>query len=158
MANRFPLLEQMRSSRQQREDEITAPYRDELDRAAAMIGSLQRRLRDIEAALGSKLGNHIIERAGDEMSRAVRRAVVEAAAKSPKSARDFTVKPPKDIMAFFDSRSVESDILRRYRSEVLPRLSLRVEDGMSAAAEQEVTVIDIRVPQFGYRQAVYEPR
>lgn len=154
MTGKISLLEQMRAARQRREDEITAPYQDELDSVYFQIGSLARRLRDIEATLGTKMGEEMIARASYEMSGAVRRAVVEAATKAGRAAKAFTVRLPADIMAFFDSRSVENEILSRYRAEALPRLSLRVEDGMSPASEQSVTVVDIRVPSLGYRQAV----
>lgn len=146
--NKHPLLEQMRAARQMREDEITEPYRAELVAAGRAIESLSRRLRAIEEFLGKKIAQHVSEQMSFEVASAVRAKVCEAAASAPSGAKDFTVTLPREVMSFFDPRSLENKILRQYQAETLPRLSLNVRE------IAECTTIDITIPPLGYRQMV----
>jgi hypothetical protein len=146
---KYPLLEQMRATRQRREDEVTAPYKSELSMAGRMIADLRKRLRDIEVFMGSEISGYVTEEIGRGMSSKLREIIVEAASKCGATGK-FTVTLPTSVIGFMDPRSLESEILARYKAEALPRLSLRIE----TMPTDRATIVDIRVPDMGYRRVV----
>lgn len=147
--NKTPLLDQMRADRQRREDEIADPLRAEIEVAGRMVESLQRRLRDIERALGNKLAEHMTEQIAYDMSSKLRQLVYEAAVKASGASPYLTINVPREVM-FMNPSSMESEVLRRYWAEAMPRLSLRIDENPM----KSVTVMDIRIPTLGVRCAM----
>lgn len=149
---KFPLLEQMRAARQQREDEITAPVRQELNRAVADIQRLGQRLADIERALGNGVAKAIESRMASELARRLMELVYQAAAKAEGPFEPVTVTFPPEIARFALPSTIEMEICRRYRNDSLPSLRLNLDEpaGMAASA----TVMDIYIPALGFRHVV----
>lgn len=152
---KYPLLEQLRADRQRREDEITAPYREQIDGLAQLVRRLRDTLEQLQRALGSEIGKHMAAEIGHRISGNVQRAIFEAAAKARGPSDPVTFTLSLDDIRFSDPRSLESKILQRYQAETLPALSLRVDAMVNA--NDRVTVWDIRIPELGYRfqQAVH---
>lgn len=149
--NKFPRLEMMRAQRQRREDEITEPYRAEILRAGGVINSLVRKIRAIEEFLGRDIAKHVIERMAYGLRDRLMDAVYKATAKARKGPHEpiLLVLEP-DLLRFMDPNSIEQRVLREYTSRQLPNLSLRLDQNPMEYA----TVVDIRVPEMGYRQTV----
>lgn len=150
--SKFPLLEQMRAERQRREDEVTAPYKAEILTGARVVASLQRRLREVEKALGSEIAKHITAELAHDLGAKLRQLIAETLAKAGRAVAGVTITLPRDVV-FLDPRSFESEIMRRYTAETLPRLSLCVDDGPIAG---RMTVLDISLPELRYRRDVVE--
>lgn len=151
--NKFPLLEQLRAERQRQEDEITAPLREVIDRLHSRVESLAKSLRTLEKIVGSEIGKYAVQEIGNQIGAELRRHILEAMPAAHRSgASAFTLTLPTDILRFMDPKSVESEILRRYTAETAPRLSLRAD----VRPTDRVTVIDIRIPELGYRRAMSE--
>lgn len=149
---KFPLLEQMRAQRQRRDDEVTAPYRATISGLQSVNSALRATIRKIETAMGTEIGKHILDYVGEQISIKLMRIVHEAVSKAHRtSAAAVKITLPADIFRFSDPHSVQSDILRRYAQESAPRLSLRIDED----TPDQVTVVDIRLPELGYRHAMY---
>ena len=159
--SKFPLLDQLRAEcqrredaiRQRHEDAITAPFRQELDRAASMISRLRMTVREMERMLGTQLGQQMAATIADQMSAKLHQLVMEASAKAGSDPTEpilLTLDP--QTLRFMDPRSLENEILRRYSHETMPRLRLRVDDRVSPS--ECMTVVDIRIPELGYRHAM----
>ncbi len=148
---KFPRLEQMRAARQRREDEVTAPYKTELRQAAGMISSLRQKVRAIEDFLGRDIAKHVIEEMAHGLQRRLMEAVYKATAKARKGPNEpVLLMLESDLLRFMDPRSIEQRVLREYTDRQLPALSLRLDQ----APTEYATIIDIRVPEMGFRQMV----
>lgn len=148
--NRFPLLEQMRAERQRREDEITAPLREELMACAIAIRGLRSTLREIERMMGSEIAKYMVEEIAHQLSEQLRRLIFEAVAQKNGWAEPLIVAIPADVVRFIDQNSLERSILAQYAQEGLPALQLGVEPDR----ERKATYLDIRIPPVGYRRAI----
>lgn len=148
---RFPLLEQMRSERDHAEARITAPYKAEIVAAAGMIESLRRRLSSIEKMMGSRIADEIESRMAHELTQSLMRIVAEAAAKASGPFSPVTVTFPAEVARFILPSTIEAEIVKRYRQDTMPRLRLSVDEMSSGEC---ATVIDIRLPELGFRQVV----
>lgn len=147
----FPLLEQLRAERQRQEDEITAPLREVIDGLSARVTALAESLRALERIVGTEIGKHAIDQIGHEIGAALRRHIFEAVQGAHQSgAAVFTLSLPADVLRFMDPKSLERQILDRYAAETAPRLSLRAD----RHPRDCVTVLDILIPQLGYRTAI----
>lgn len=149
--SKFPRLEMMRAQRQRREAELTDPYKAELRQAAGMISSLRQRLRTIEEFLGRDIAKHVVERMAYGLRDRLMEAIYKAAAKSRKAPdKPIRLVLEPDLMRFMDPNSIEQRVLREYTSRQLPNLSLRLD----RAPTEYATIVDIRVPEMGFRQMV----
>jgi hypothetical protein len=148
---KFPLLEQLRAEHERHEAEITQPFQAELQQAATMISQLRATVRGMERALGTKIGQEMSAMIADQMSAKVRQMVMEAAAKASRHPTEpITIHLSAETLRFMDPRSLESEILRRYARETVPALRFRVD----VRPTDCVTVVDIRIPELGYRHAM----
>lgn len=149
---KFPLLDQLRAERQRHEDEITEPFLAELDTAALMISQLRGAIREMERVLGTEMGQRMAAQIADQMSAKLHQLVMEASAKAARSPIEpITLTLDAETLRFMDPRSLESEIIRRYSRDTMPALRLRVDD---RAMSDCVTVVDIRIPEFGYRHVI----
>lgn len=146
----FPLLQQMRAERQRREDAVTAPYREELDQFHALVTRLKASLRALEKVVGSEIGRHVMAEIAHGLSGELRRHIFEALAKTAPVEPVFTLRLPTDVLRFMDPKSMESEVLRRYVYETLPSMGVRVD----TKPDDMVTIMDIRIPELGYRRAM----
>lgn len=148
---KYPLLDQLRAERERNEAEITAPFRSEIERAVGMISQLRATVRAMERVLGTEIGKQMAAYIADQVSRKVWQLVMEASAKAAQRPTEpVTLTLSAETLRFMDPRSLESEILARYSSETVPSLRLGVEERVSDC----VTVIDIRIPELGYRHAM----
>lgn len=149
MRVKFPLLEQMRADRIRREAEITAPVREALFRGQAAHRQLEETLRVLERAVGSRLAKHVIAEIGHSLSAQLRKQVMLALVKAgaPSFAQLVHLSIPAEVLRFMDAKSMERAILDRY-IETLPGLSLRA----NVELQTRATVLDIRIPQLGFRR------
>lgn len=150
--SRFPLLEQLRAQYQTQEDELTAPYKHEIERGAAMIASLGRRLMAIEAAVGTEAVKMMLESMAHQMTGKLMELAYKAAAKARAPGDFITLTVPLEVVCFADHTTVEAEIVRQYQREALPKLSLSIDEISQETAS--MTVIDIRVPPLAYRQMI----
>jgi len=148
MKQKFPLLEQLRSERLMRENEIAKPYKDDLKLMTEVAASLKRRLRAIEETMASDMAKNIPDIIANELSHKLMHTVMEAAAKSHKP-NSFIVELPKHI-AFGHPSSLEAEAVRLYKNNCLPKLSLNV----SEMTHDFMTIIDVRIPELGFRYAI----
>lgn len=149
---KFPLLQQLRAERRRLEDEITAPFKEELAQAAADIRSLNRRLSAIERALGDGVAKQIESRMASELANKLMALAYEAASKAEGPFEPVTITVPPEVARFMLPSTIEAEICRRYRSDVLPSLRLSVDE--MASAEAYATVMDVRLPPLGFRHVV----
>jgi hypothetical protein len=149
--SKFPRLEMMRAQRQRREDEITEPYKAEIRTAADMIARLRQTVRKMEEFFGRDIAKHVTEQIAYNISQKLREMIYKAATSAKhESPEPVRIMLPPDMLRFMDMGSIEQTILRQYTEQNLPKLSLRLDH----APDQYATIIDIRVPELGCRQAV----
>lgn len=148
--SKFPLLDEMRAARVRREAPVIAPYQAEIVWAAEMVSSLRRRLRAVEEAIGRDIGSHMLEAIGHDIAGKLTRLVYEASARATGPHDPVTITLPPNVIRFADPKSVESEVVRRYQRDTLPRLSVRIDE----TPMDHVTLIDIRVPELGVRHAI----
>lgn len=150
---KFPLLEQMRSERDRHETEIRAPVVDALSQCQRHAEGLLQSLRAIEEMVGRDIAKHIVAEVGAQLSAELRKQIFDAliAAGQPK-AKPVVMTLSPDTLRFMDPRSLEREVLDRYVSEAMPRVRLR----MDTKPHDRVTIMDIRIPELGFRRAVAE--
>lgn len=149
--SKFPRLETMRAQRQRREDELTAPYRAELRQAAEMVSRLRQTIRTMEEFLGREIAKHVTEQIAHNISHKLMELIYKAVTAAKRERPEpVQIMLEPDLLRFMDPRSIEQSILRQYTSRSLPSLRLRLDQ----APDQYATIIDIRVPELGCRQAV----
>lgn len=151
--SKFPLLEQLRAERQRQEDEIAEPLRYVIDRLDRRVSELAASLRTLERIVGSEIGKYAVEQIGHEIGNELRRIILDAIPRAFHSeSRSWSVTLPTDMLRFMDPKSLETEILKRYAYENMPKLSLRAD----VRPQDRVTVLDIRIPELGYRRAMAE--
>lgn len=138
--SKFPLLEQLRADRRRLEDEITEPYRAELDEAARMIRSLRASLQALERVMGTEIAMHMTAEIAHQLSGELRRLVMEAVAKAGHASDGVTLTVGRETLAFMDPKTLERQILDRYVEQSIPALSLRVDD-LAKAVDESITVL-----------------
>lgn len=148
MKHKQTLLEQMRAHRQQREAEVTQPFRDELWMQARLMGVLQNRLREIERAIGNEVGRHLAQRVAaqseGEIMRLIYKEVERVSRASDRRPDSFTFTIDAVTLMGLDPKSLQSQILRRWQIDNLPLLSLDVKFD----AVEQVDRFDIRIPEL----------
>lgn len=148
--SKFPLLEQMRAERDRREDIIAKPLKDEIMRGAAMVRDLRKALRAVEEMLGSEIAAYAKEEIAHMLSRELRQKIMKAlAGAGQQPGSPVTMTLPIDTLRFMDPKSIEREVLNRY-IDGLPRLNLRAD----VRPTDRVTIMDIRIPELGYRRAL----
>jgi hypothetical protein len=148
----YPLLRAMRARRQQIEAELSAPYRAAADRAQQDANAEREARRGLERVMGSKIGKIVVEQIGHRMSEGVRRHMIEAIAKARGKPSVITLEFMSDELQWIDPDSMERRVLERWKEQTMPRASFR---SMTDMVDTTVTVLDVRVPELGYREAVH---
>jgi len=150
---KFPLLEQLRAERLRQENEVTSPLRENIASLQRQIHQVTASLRVLERALGSEIGKIAVEYIGREVGSDLRQHILEATSKAYRmDNKVFTLAIPAEVVRFMDPHSLESEILQRFTDETAHRLSARAE----TRQEDRVTIMDIRIPELGYRRAMAE--
>lgn len=150
---RFPLLEQLRAERERLEAEASAPVRARLSECQDRAARLAASLRTLERMIGSEIGKHVVERIGHEVGRVLRIEIVKALGSINASKPGlFTLTLPTDALRFMDPQSIEREVLARFAEETAPQMSMCVDE--TTPVNASVTVLDIRIPELGYRHAM----
>lgn len=158
---KYPRLHALRAERERQEREIREPVQ-------AMLSMTQRRLVETAAALaglerivGSKVADRVVDNIGHEMASAVRAEIQKAVARayqaSGKGPPSFVeVRLSSSDVVWMDPASVERRVLDEWKEQTAPRLRFRALSGMEALERADITVLDVRVPELGYRQHIAE--
>lgn len=147
---KFPLLEQMRWARDERERAVREPLEHTIDFISRRMRAVEDRLRSLEKLVGSEVGKMAVEVIGHNLANEMRRIVVEALMKSGHKQEEITLTFPSDMIRFMDPKSIERQVLDEYMHRNVPRLRLNAFKQM----QESVTVLDIRIPELGFRKAI----
>lgn len=146
---KFPLLEQLRADVERTEGEITLPYRRELDGMARQVNSLREAIRALERVMGSEVAKHVTAEIGYSLAGELRKQIIEAlVAAGNARAEPVTVTFSAETLRFMDPNSLEREVMNRYVNQAIPALHLSAR----VKPDDEVTVMDIRIPELGFRQ------
>jgi hypothetical protein len=143
----------MRAKRQALEAELAAPHKEAADRSAAIALEERRARQGLERLLASKMLPEIIQRFSRDVARYAQDGIWKAVAHASKASPTTTLEVPTDMLQYADPESVLSRVVDWWRNETLPKMEFRVDADM-ALAKSDMMVLDIRMPQMGYRQAV----
>jgi hypothetical protein len=121
----------------------------------ARLRAAESALRNLERAIGTEIGKHVVERIGSDMSRAVRREISKAAMKAIGSGADvFKIEVPTEELRWLDPDAIQSRVLEEWKDQAAPRLRAYVDLDSPIALEECVTILDVRVPELGYRHHI----
>lgn len=126
----------------------------------ARLGVAQDALRNLERVIGTEIGKRVVEHIGFDMSKAVRRHIMEATHKARQAEGASSVPAWIELqlssseVAWLDPESLERRVLEEWKYQTAPKLHAFVDITNPIALEQHVTVLDVRVPQLGYRHHI----
>lgn len=122
-----------------------------------MIRQLREALRSLERVVGSRVGQVVIDDIGHKVSIEVRRQITEAAYKGyPKDGHEpVTIVVSADAIRWSDPKSLENHILREWKERSAPKMSVRTGSDRISAESVSHTVLDVRIPELGYRHAIF---
>lgn len=126
----------------------------------ARLGAAQDALRDLERVIGTEIGKRVVEHIGFDMSKAVRKSIMEAVFKAREAEGVSSMPDLIELQLFsrdvswLDPDSLERRVLEEWKYQAAPKLQAFVDITNPIALERHVTVLDVRVPQLGYRHHI----
>lgn len=172
MAERFPLLEQMRAQRDERERDVMVPLvllvREKEDQLLAAWGAVQqmgKENRDLKKLLTTGMWDRIKDKIELDLSRALRMAIHEAvnvaAARQPEFDRYFVeIKIPADLRDHHP-QSIEHAILEKFMTQYSLEIDLHEEFRGPLALDELVPVepkimhrLEVTVPSLSYTHMI----
>jgi hypothetical protein len=149
----YPLLAALRATREREEAELAAPH-IEAARRSAMIAAEERQARiGLERLLQSKLLPHVLKQVGHNLGEGVHREIMKAVSQQKGFSGTTTLRLPTEMLLAADPKSVVGRVVDWWRQDVAPKMSLSAGTDI---ADRSVQVLDIRLPQMGYREAVWD--
>jgi hypothetical protein len=123
------------------------------------LAAAQDALRNLERVIGTEIGKRVVEHIGFDMSKAVRKnimqAVYKARQKGASSLPDLIeLQLSSSEVAWLDPDALERRVLEEWKYQTAPKLRAFVDITSPIALEQHVTVLDVRVPELGYRHHI----
>lgn len=151
-----PLLAAMRARRAQQEAEISAPHRAAAAQANQRAAEERKAREGLEALLRSKLLPHVLDEIGHKLGDAVHNEIMKAVSAQKGFGGTTTLQLPTDMLLSADRNSVVGRVVDWWKSEVAPRMDVRAHRDGAAPVKSHHTILDIRLPQMGYRHAVMD--
>ena len=156
---RLTHLQAMRIAQAQREAPIREPLEQELRLCARLLQQTRSALATLERVVGTALGEHIVGKIGRDMAGQVRRQIMEAVVKARRADASgppawIDVRLSSDDVLWMDANSIERRVLEEWKEQAAPKLSLRAITDEPIAMAKDITVLDVRVPAFDYRQCI----
>lgn len=155
---RYPRLLALRAARAQREAVIREPLERELQTAASMIRELGHQLDQLRRFLGTEISKHVTKPIGHATGNALRREIVRAlSAAGRKVEGDDLVRMEFSAaeLRWADPDSVERRVLEDWKARSAPHLRVTFpKTGELMKASDVTAVLDVRVPELGYRQYI----
>lgn len=149
----YPLLQAMRARRDRIESEIAAPYRDETVRANVRAVQERETRVALERMMRNEILPHVLREIGRKLGAHVHDEIMRAIAKQQSLSGTTTLKLPTSMLLAADQTSVVARVVDWWKTETAPRMSLRAFKG-EMEMKSGVTVLDIRLPEMGYRHHV----
>jgi len=147
---RYPLLAELRARRQRLEAEIAAPHAANAVRAWEEAARERREREALERIMGNKLLPHILEHIGHKLSERLYREIMQAVAKSETATGVTTLELPTEMLISADRKSIVSRVVDWWKMDCAPKVSFRARESVKSRS----TVLDIRLPAMGYREAI----
>lgn len=148
---KYPRLAAMRAQAQRREDEIAAPHRAAVDHARQIAREERTAREGLERLLRSPIIKQVVEKIGHEVGDHVYHEIMKAIASQRGFAATTTIEVPTSMLMAADPKSIVSRVVDWWKRETAPKMRVRA---MADVATMHHTVIDIRLPEMGYREAV----
>lgn len=148
--SKFPLLEELRANRLAKETEIKAPVIEQLNYTNRRLEQVNLNLRKIEELTGSKLGEYIIEIVGQQLSRKISEGIANATAQF-RTKEIVTIPFQSTDLMYGDKRTLERKMLDQYCAQVLPKISLSIENYNPG---KKVQTFKIRIPEMIYNHTM----
>ena len=101
----------------------------------------------------SKMAPVMVEQISREMGRGFYSEIMKALASLGGATATTTITVPTGMLLSADRDSVVSRVVDWWKSETMPRMSLRAFKG-EGEFRQGVTMLDVRVPELHYRHAI----
>lgn len=143
----------MRAKRLRDEAETAAPYKADVDRAREAANGERRAREGLERIMRSKLLPHILEDIGHKISLALHDEIMKAVCEQKDFSGMTTLSLPTGMLLAADQTSTVARVVDRWRNTVAPKMSFAAGTEISSRG---MTVLDIRLPEMGYREAVYD--
>lgn len=143
----------MRAKRELIEAEIAAPYRAETIRANMLAVQEREARAGLERIMRSEILPHILRSIGHKLGDAVHHEIMKAVGKQKGFSSTTTLELPTSMLLSADPKSVVARVVDWWKQETAPRMSLRAFKG-EMEVKSHVTVLDIRLPEMGYREHV----
>lgn len=156
MRPKITALQRLRIARAHTERPIREPLEAEIRRGASMIRELGHQLDQLRRFMGTKISEHVLGRIGAETSGLLKREIGKALMSVRRDDhRIVQMQFAASDLRWSDPDSLERRVLDDWKERSAPRLRVTFPtDALMTAGA--VTVIDVRIPELGYRQYVTE--
>ena len=135
----------------------------QMDLCASSLEQTRNALRNLERLLGTKMAEHVMERINDSMVNAVRRqiskAVYKAHGQNPDPDWMINVEVAASELRWLDPDSIERRVLEEWKRKSAQNLRARAVVDLRGDVPMDMpaaTVLDIRVPELGYRHRILD--
>src|ERR1700761_5076916 len=130
-------LDRMRMARDQREDAIREPVLVRIGFLELEIHDLRSQWNNLRRLFQSELRPHVLGRIGDEIGRAVSKAIREACVKVRHPAEDALIRMPVHEISFADPQATEKIVLDKWLEMSFQDVSIRAPDFYDATSAEE---------------------
>jgi hypothetical protein len=134
---------------------------ESLSALQSRLRATSRALANLERLIGSEIAKDVVEKIGFHMSSAVRRSIVEAVRRAYQAGAMagvpsvVTIEVSSEELRWLDPDSIEWRVLDEWKHQSAPKLRAFVDVESPIALEEHVTILDVRVPQLGYREHIH---
>jgi hypothetical protein len=150
---KYPLLAAMRAKREQIEADLAAPHIAEARRAMALASAERDARVGLERLCQSKLMPYVMESVGRNLGEGVHREIMKAVSSQKSFTGTTKLELPTSMLMAADPESVIARVVEWWRRSVAPKMNL---SAMMQPSDRSVLVLDIRLPEMGYREAVHD--
>lgn len=121
-----------------------------------MLRELGHQLSELRRFMGAEISKHVLGRIGSEVSGLIRREIVKALSAAGRDDGRGIVRMEfaAGDLRWADPDSLERRVLADWKERSAPKLRVAFPKDGELRAAPTVTVVDIRIPELGYRQHI----